>query len=113
MSFFKLFVRKPTWVIPYDDRIKELEQQLAAKDAEIAALNSEVERKVSAANFLLAAKDKQIVMLRGALEQSIERMCFAEPWSAAESDIEFARNALAATEYEKPIGDNFDLWNAK
>ena len=51
----------------------------------------------------LAAKEiaelrEQVKMLREATIRSIERMCFAEPWSAAESDILFAQKALAATE---------------
>ena len=45
----------------------------------------------------LAERDKQVVMLREVIERNIERMHFAEPWSAAESDIEFSREALAAT----------------
>lgn len=38
-----------------------------------------------------AEAQNQIMMLREALIRSIERMCFAEPWSASEADIEFAK----------------------
>lgn len=38
MSLPKFPDRKPTWVIPYDDRIKELEQQLAEREKQIVML---------------------------------------------------------------------------
>jgi hypothetical protein len=50
----------------------------------------------------LAAKDALLRRVMEALERSIERMHFSEPWSAAELDIAFAREAVAAI--DKALG---------
>ena len=73
---------------------------LACEPSRLGTLNEELRlaRQANEAQHQqLAERDKQVVMLREVIERNIERMHFAEPWSAAESDIEFSREALAAT----------------
>jgi hypothetical protein len=93
--------------------LKELhDEQIADKDAEITALkiqllNRGVSNMEASANFALtelqqqlAAKDALLRQTKEALERSIERMHFSEPWSAAEVDIVFAREALTSIDKE-------------
>ena len=58
-------------------------------------IGKEAADKIEEFEQKLAASQADNLRLREALIRSIERMCFAEPWSAAESDIEFAKKALA------------------
>ena len=77
-------------------RVNELEDQ-HTKDDETLVYIATLKQQ-------LAASQAEKLRLREALIRSIERMCFAEPWSAAESDIKFAKEALST-----PPGDQSAL----
>ena len=90
--------------------IKSLRQQLASRDAEVAELRNELAdaldcksgARPTALSMVVQERDQlrnDVTLLLEVVERAIERMHFAEPWSAAESDIEFAREALAATKH--------------
>lgn len=66
------------------------------RSASLGDVERAVDREIQYREELAEAQN-QIMMLREALIRSIERMCFAEPWSASEADIEFAKKALSAT----------------
>ncbi len=54
--------------------IESLRQQLASRDAEVAELNAEIERKMSAAEFVLKERDQlreQVTLLRSLVPKRI------------------------------------------
>jgi hypothetical protein len=69
MSLPKFPDRKPTWIIPYNDRIKELEQQLAEREKQIVML-----RETVAWYIELADKDAETTALHLEIDDCHKRI---------------------------------------
>jgi len=95
------------------EECESLRQQLASRDAEIAELNAEIERKMSAAKFVLKECDilrDQVTLLRDALKYSRHQCEELRVWGGmswsyhpfqAKRIFDACEKALTATE-QKP-----------